>query len=102
MKRGQRAVAPMRLSKSHRQVLEAMAQGCSLRSHRDLEGRKVYLLHPLEGPPAPVAPVLVERLVELGLIDSNKKFPVATYWLTAKARRLLTIEPAGVQSISNG
>lgn len=70
-----------------------------MKSHRDLEGRKVYLLHPLEGLPVPVASALVERLYELGLIDSNKKFPVATYWLTAKACKLLTIEPAGVHSI---
>ncbi|MCS7222016.1 MAG: hypothetical protein RML36_05740 [Anaerolineae bacterium] len=99
MKRGQH-LGRTKLDEGHRQVLEAMAQGHFLRSHRDLEGRKTYLLHPLEGPPIPVAPALVERLCELGLIDSNKKFPVATYWLTAKARQWLSVEPAGVHSTS--
>lgn len=94
-------ISRTRLDESHRQVLKAMAQGHLLRSHRDLEGRKAYLLHPLEGPPVPIAPALVERLCELELIDSNKKFPVATYWLTAKARQWLTVEPAGVHSVSD-
>ena len=90
----------MKLDAKGRQVLEAMARGHSLRSHRDLEGHKIYLLHSLEGSSIPIDSALVEHLHELGLIDSNKKFPVAMYWLTAKARKLLTTEPTGVHSVS--
>jgi hypothetical protein len=72
--------------KSARQVLAALAAGWSLKAHRDLEGNKDYRLHPLEGEPAAVRAETVAALVEQGLIDSNKKFPAATFWLTAKGR----------------
>lgn len=75
-----------------------MAEGRLLKSHRDLEGHKVFQLHSLDGRPIPIEPVVVEYLCEHGLIDSNKKFPTATYWLTAKARRLVPVEPLGVHS----
>lgn len=95
-----RAFARLKLNDAHRRVLQAMAQGHLLKSHRDLEGHKVYQLHPLDGPPAPVDPDIVAYLAEHGLIDSNKKFPAATYWLTARARQMLAIEPLGVHSVN--
>lgn len=74
------------LSKDHSRLLVAMAHEHFLKSHRDIEGNKSYQLHPLNGEPERVEPRIVEYLRENGYIDSNKKFPVATFWLTEKGR----------------
>jgi hypothetical protein len=66
-----------------------MAGGGTLKAHRYLDGRKEYRLHALSGESELVAPQTVEALVEAGQIDSNKKFPAATFWLTAKGRAAL-------------
>jgi hypothetical protein len=63
-----------------------MAGGWTLKAHRYLDGRKEYRLHSLEGEIEVVAPATVQSLAERGLIDSNKKFPAATFWLTDKGR----------------
>lgn len=76
----------MQISEPHKHVLLAMAGACFLKSHRDIDGNKVYQLHPLEGPEQIVPARVVDDLVEQGLIDSNKKFPAATYWLTEKGK----------------
>jgi hypothetical protein len=76
----------MRLAEPQKRVLLAMAGACFLKSHRDIDGNKVYKLHPLEGPEQSVPAGVVEALVNQGLIDSNKKFPAATYWLTEKGK----------------
>jgi hypothetical protein len=91
----------MKLTKVHLQVLRAMAEGHLLKSHRDLEGHKTYQLHPLDGAPSPVDPTVIERLSERGLIDSNKKFPAAIYWLTPEGRRLLRMKPVGIHSVNS-
>ncbi len=59
-----------------------MYDGATLKAHRDLEGHKTHLLHPLHGEPSPIPAELVESLRVLGLIQSNLKFPAATYVLT--------------------
>jgi hypothetical protein len=69
------------------QILAAMAAGWTLKAHRDLEGSKAFWLHPLEGEAVAVKAEAVARLVEAGLIDSNKKFPAATFWLTEAGKR---------------
>jgi len=66
-----------------------MADGCALKSHRDVEGRKVFQLHAPDGTAEAVTWSVVEDLQEGRLIDSNKKFPAATYWLTEKGREVL-------------
>jgi hypothetical protein len=71
------------------ELLQAVADGLTLKSHRDLEGRKEYRLHTLDGQATLVAWEDVETLQAAGLIDSNKKFPAATYWLTASGRAQL-------------
>jgi uncharacterized protein YjhX (UPF0386 family) len=75
------------LSPTQQRVLRALAGGQRLKSHRYLSGRKVFQLHPLDGPPLPIRRATVEALARLGLIDSNKKFPAAAYWLTERGRR---------------
>lgn len=76
------------LSPTQQRVLKAIIIGWALKVHRTLDGRKMYRLHPLEGQPETVRRATVKRLRDDGLIDSNKKFPAATYLLTEKGRRV--------------
>ena len=68
-------------------LLIAMANGQQLRAHRDLEGDKNYWLHDGEKKRAVGRP-LVLRLREQQLIETNQKFPVATYFLTAQGKQV--------------
>lgn len=87
----------MDLTAAERQVLLAIARGWTLKSHRYLDGRKEYQLHPLdEGDVRTVAWETVDALREQGFIDSNKKFPAATYLLTDKGREV--VEGSGFRS----
>jgi hypothetical protein len=70
-------------------LLLAIAHGHTLKSHRDVDGCKVYQLHALDGSAETVEWALVEALQEQGLIASNQKFPAATYWLTEKGNAIL-------------
>ncbi|MGH2536234.1 MAG: hypothetical protein ACRDHL_02445 [Candidatus Promineifilaceae bacterium] len=79
----------MRLSAAERQLLAAIAAGRFLKAHRTLDGRKTYRLHTAQGDSEPVVAEVVARLSELGLMGSNQKFPVATYWLTESGRAQL-------------
>jgi len=79
----------MRLTNSQKQLLLAIADGNFLKAHRDVDGGKVYKLHPLEGEAQTVASAEVEALYQARLIDSNKKFPAATFWLTEKGKETI-------------
>lgn len=68
-------------------LLAAMAGGWTLKAHRYLDGRKEFRLHALDGASQTVQPETVQALVERGWIDSNKKFPAATFWLTTVGRQ---------------
>lgn len=72
----------MHLTSRQRHILQAMRNGAALKVHRTLDGEKAHRLHPLDGTPETVERELVESLVTLGLIQSNLKFPAATYLLT--------------------
>lgn len=73
-----------------RHILLALAAGWTLKAHRTLDGEKSYRLHPLDDTqPQEVEQKAVESLRDQGLIDSNKKFPAATYLLTDKGRQVL-------------
>ncbi len=79
----------MRLGEGEKAILAALVRGCRLRSHRYLDGVKVYRLHRLDddaGEEVPAA--VVERLRERGLIAGNMKFPAATYLLTAPGEQI--------------
>lgn len=82
----------MKLSKAHIEILAHLAQGSSLKSHRDLDGTKVYRLHPLDGAIQLPSPKIVDDLKRRKYIDSNKKFPAATYLLTDKGRQIVARE----------
>ena len=70
-------------------LLQAMANGYTLKSHRYLDGTKVHQLHALDGSIAEVLRESVAALVENRLIDDNKKFPAATFWLTEAGQHYL-------------
>jgi hypothetical protein len=76
------------LSPAQSRLLLRLFQGDTLKDHRYLDGSKVYKLHPLDGPPETVHRATVEVLRRRGLIESNKKFPAATYLLTPAGRAL--------------
>lgn len=80
----------MPLTSAQRDLLKAMLEGATLKVHRDLDGTKEHLLHPLQGEPQPVPAALVESLRDLDLIQSNLKFPAATYILTDKAIKMVS------------
>jgi hypothetical protein len=79
----------MRLTTEQRSLLRALASGSALKAHRYLDGTKEYRLHPLDRPAEIVERHVVDTLQEQRLIDSNKKFPAATFWLTAAGRNQL-------------
>jgi hypothetical protein len=79
------------LTADQQQLLLKIANGEALKVHRDLEGHKVYRLHDPEGHAETIGRELAESLIDLSLIDSNKKFPAATFWLTETGRRYLHI-----------
>ena len=95
----------VRLSATQIHLLKAVATGLQLRDHRDIEGGKVFQLHALDGSVIEtVSADVVHALVDLGLIDSNKKFPSATYWLSAEGKRVLEsmgIAPTGLTAQSS-
>ena len=78
----------MALYETEEDVLRALAEGWLLKSHRYLDGTKVFRLHPLTGDPVTVDARVVEALVKRQLVTSNQKFPAATYLLTEKGRAL--------------
>jgi uncharacterized protein YjhX (UPF0386 family) len=78
------------LRKQHKRVLLAVAEGATLKAHRDIDGNKQYVLHPLgEGDKIRVERRIAERLRKGGYIYGNQKFPAATYLLTDKGRRAI-------------
>lgn len=76
------------LSPIQRRILCALINGWTLKVHRTLDGLKMYRLHPLDGEPETVHRASVEYLRDEGFIDSNKKFPAATYLLTEKGKQV--------------
>lgn len=80
----------LKLSPQHKRVLRLLANGWTLKSHRFVDGTKVFRLHPLDGPAETIDPATIDCLSSLRLIDSNKKFPAATYWLTEEGKELVT------------
>lgn len=78
------------LLKQQRHVLVAIVNGAHLKAHRHLDGQKVHKLHFVQpdlgqdNQELVIADAVVDNLRSRGLIDSNMKFPAATYLLTDK------------------
>jgi hypothetical protein len=82
-------VNAMRLGRQEKEVLRALVSGHTLKSHRYLDGQKLYILHDTATDAArPVDVATVERLRQRGLIAGNMKFPAATYILTTDGERV--------------
>ena len=79
----------MKAAPAQLNLLRAIANGARLRDHRDIEGRKWFDLAAGDEKPVPVDSSLVETLIARRWIDSNKKFPAATYWLTELGRNIV-------------
>ncbi len=78
-----------RLSREAQTVLVALVSGQHLKSHRDLDGAKVYALHDAANRThTPVAAATVDELRTRGLIVGNMKFPAATYLLTVEGEKV--------------
>ncbi|CAN5375208.1 hypothetical protein BH10CHL1_BH10CHL1_15520 [soil metagenome] len=81
----------MRLSVEHLRIIGELARGSRLKDHRNLDGDKVYKLHPLGAASVEIIDAnLVTDLKRQQLIASNMKFPAATYLLTDKGLELST------------
>jgi hypothetical protein len=79
----------MRLGRQEKEVLRALVSGYQLKSHRYLDGQKIYTLHDTATDATrPVRVTTVDRLRDLGLIVGNMKFPAATYMLTIEGERV--------------
>ena len=77
-------------------LLVALIAGAVLKAHRTLDGTKVHKLHRLDHLPMVVDERTIRRLETKHLIQSNMKFPAATYLLT-EAGMALARELSGVQ-----
>ena len=77
----------MRLTPDQRRILRAMRDGATLRPPHP-RWREGPPPAPAVRGPEPVDAALVESLRELGLIQSNLKFPAATYILTERGAGL--------------
>ncbi len=76
------------LSHEEARLLRRLAAGWSLKSHRYLDGTKIYRCHGLAGEEEAVPPATVDRLARRGLIHTNHKFPAGTYLLTERGRQV--------------
>lgn len=82
-------LARPRLSREAQAVLVALVSGQHLKSHRELDGRKVYALHDAANQSlTPVRAATVDELRDRGLIAGNMKFPAATYLLTHEGEQV--------------
>lgn len=75
-----------RLAAAQAALLAALWDGRRLKSHRTLDGGKSYQLHGVLGVEQAVSAETVHYLRQAGYIETNHKFPVATYWLTEKGK----------------
>lgn len=75
----------MRLSAPQRALLIALQAGDRLQVQRTLDGAKRYRLHARDDAAVvAIAATVVDGLLRAGLIESNMKFPAATFLLTDK------------------
>ncbi|MEX1019955.1 MAG: hypothetical protein WDZ49_09870 [Litorilinea sp.] len=77
------------------EILRALVHGAHLKSHRTVDGDKVYSLHRADGTvQTTVAMHDVAMLRAQGLLVGNMKFPAATYLLTQAGWQLAVTHSA--------
>ena len=93
--------SPRKLTGEQAALLVSLQQGAVLKVHRTLDGDKVYRLQQNDTPAQEIEAALVAAATDLGLLQSNMKFPAATFLLTDKGVAVAmqlsgaTVEPAG-------
>lgn len=83
-----KSVAGVWLTRVEQTILLHLLDGWTLRSRRELDGHKECYLHAPSGETTQTANKVVVRLREKGLIETNQKFPVATYLLTSVGKQI--------------
>ena len=82
-------------------LLTKLQQGGVLKVHRTADGDKVYRLHEAGALDREIEETLVAALTDRSLVQSNLKFPAATFLLTDKGVAVAmqlsgaTVEPTG-------
>jgi hypothetical protein len=89
------------LDPAQKALLVSLQQGAVLKVHRTLDGDKVHRLQKDDAPVQEIEAALVAALADRGLLQSNMKFPAATFLLTDKGVAVAmqlsgaTVEPTG-------
>ena len=84
--------AAPRLSREAQTVLAALVSGQHLKSHRDMDGEKLYVLHDAANHShTPISAATVAELRDRGLIVGNMKFPAATSLLTVEGEQAAAV-----------
>ena len=71
-----------RLSTADLELINRLSDGFNLKSHRNLEGEKNYVLYSPDGDQVNLNWKQVQKLLRLKIITTNQKFPAATFLLT--------------------
>lgn len=79
---------PRPFSARQKEILRLVHSGWTLKSHRYLDGQKIYRLHALNGEIIDLPNREVEPLIKRGLFQSNQKFPAATFLFTPHGKAL--------------
>ena len=93
--------SPHKLTGEQAALLVSLQQGAVLKVHRTLDGAKVHRLQKDDAPVQEIEAALVAAVTDLGLLQSNMKFPAATFLLTDKGVAVAiqlsgaTVEPTG-------
>ena len=93
--------SPHKLAGEQAALLVSLQQGAVLKVHRTLDGDKVYRLQQNDAPAQEIEATLVAALTDRSLVQSNMKFPAATFLLTDKGVAVAmqlsgaTVKPTG-------
>ena len=93
--------SPRKLTREQAALLVSLQQGAVLKVHRTLDGDKVYRLQKNDALAQEIEATLVAALTDRSLVQSNMKFPAATFLLTDKGVAVAmqlsgaTVEPTG-------
>lgn len=90
-----------KLSATQIKVIQALAQGCALRSHRYLDGVKVFRLYLPDEKTETVRSSTMEVLERGRFIYSNHKFPAASYTLTDRGKEVAAALGLSIHGLSN-
>lgn len=91
----------MKLSATQIKVIQALAQGCALRSHRYLDGVKQFRLYESGEKVTTVRSNTMAVLERERLIYSNHKFPAASYTLTDRGKGVAAALGSSIHGLSN-